>query len=95
MQQSNDLLQAICDGKVTLSQEVITALAETFQQSREPALKAAGWKMKWCFWINKGKLLRELLGDAANFATVAPILAKLGNTYGPVLLEQLRILAQA
>lgn len=94
LQQSNDILQAVRDGKAILPQEVMAALAEAFRQSEKPALKTAGQKMKWCFWMDKGKLLRELLGDAANLATVMQILVKIGNTYGPILLEQLKILAQ-
>lgn len=92
LQQSNDLLQAIRDGNIMLPQEIITALTEAFQQSKEPALKSAGRKMKWYFWMDKGKMIRDLLGDAANLAAVAPILVRLANTYGPILLEQLRTL---
>ena len=94
IQQSNDLLQAIRDGKITLPQNIITALAKELRQSNEPALKAAGQKMKWCIWIDKGKVLRNLLSDAANLATVGPILVRLGNTYGPFLLKLLETLAQ-
>ncbi len=63
------------------------ALAKAFRQSDEPALKDAGKKMKWHFWKDKGQLLRDLLGDSANLATVAPVLTKLVADYGPTLLK--------
>lgn len=92
-QQTNDLLRAIRDGEVTLPQEVMTALTDLLRRSKEPALKTTGRQMKWYFWKDKGQLLRNLLGDAANLATVAPILVELGKTYGPTLLELLKIVA--
>lgn len=90
-QQTNDLLQAIRDGEVALPQEVMEALTDLLRRSKEPALKTAGRQMKWCFWRDKGQLLRNLLGDAANLAAVAPILAELEKTYGPTLLDLLKI----
>lgn len=48
--------------------------------------------MKWCFWKDKGQILRDLLGDGANLATVAPVVAQLGKNYGPTLLEILKTL---
>lgn len=86
-QQANVLLQAIRNGEVTLPPEVMTALAGAFHQSDEPVLKAAEQKMRSCSWENKRQMLRELLGDAANFATIAPIIVQLGKNYGPILLE--------
>lgn len=91
LQQSNELLYAIRDGRVQLPSEVMDALAKAFRQSNEPTLKDAGKKMKWHFWKDKGQLLRDLLGDTANLTTVAPVLVKLGADYGPTLLK---ILAQ-
>ena len=70
-----------------LSPEVMNALAKTFRQSDEPALQDAGKKMKWQFWKNKGQLLRDFLGDAANLVTVAPVLVTLAKDYGPTLLK--------
>lgn len=90
LQQSNELLQAICDGRVDLPHELMTALAEELRNSDNPELKAAGRKMNLCFWKDKGKILRDLLGDAANVATIGPILVKLGITYGPMFLELLK-----
>lgn len=95
LQQSNLLLGAIRDGKVQLPPEVMEALTQALQQSDKPALKAAGQKMKWQSWKGKGQLLRDLLGDAANFATVAPVLVKLGTDYGPTLLKILAELIPA
>ena len=93
LQQSNTLLQAIRDGKVQLPSEVLNALIKEFRQSGEPALQVVGRKMKWCFWKDKGQLLRDLLGDAANLATVAPVLVTLGKDYGPTLLKLITTLA--
>lgn len=92
LQQSNDLLCAVRDGKVTFPPELIDTLATAFQQSQEPVLKNTGRKMKWCFWKDKGQILRDLLGDGANLATVAPVVAQLGKNYGPTLLEILKTL---
>ena len=74
---------------------VMDALAKAFRQSDEPTLKDAGKKMKWHFWKDKGQLLRDLLGDSANLATVAPVLVKLGADYGPTLLKILAELVPA
>ena len=71
----------------------MNALAKAFRQSDEPALQAAGKKMKWHFWKDKGQLLRDLLGDAANLVTVAPVLVTLGKDYGPTLLKLIAALA--
>lgn len=90
LQQSNELLQAIRDGRVDLPTELITVLSKKLRQSDNPELNAAGQKMKWYFWKDKGKLLRDLLGDAANIATIAPIMVNLGATYGPMLMDVLR-----
>ena len=95
LQQSNTLLFAIRDGKVHLPPEVMKALVKAFRQSNEPALQAAGHKMKWLFWKDKGQMLRDLLGDAANLATVAPVLVKLGKDYGPTLLKLIMSLVPA
>lgn len=91
LQQSNDLLQAIRSGKVMLPKEVMAALAKELRQSEEPELQAAGQSMRWKFWKGKMQLLRDLLGDAANLAAIAPILVKLGKTYGPMLMELTKI----
>ena len=95
LQQSNELLCAIRDGRVQLPLGVMDALAKAFRQSDEPTLKDAGKKMKWHFWKDKGQLLRDLLGDSANLATVAPVLVKLGADYGPTLLKILAELVPA
>lgn len=95
LQQSNELLYAIRDGKVQLPPEVMEALAKAFRQSDEPVLKDAGQKMKWHSWKGKGQLLRDLLGDAANLVTVAPVLVKLGADYGPTFLKILAALVPA
>ena len=86
-QQANVLLCAIRDGNVQLPPEVMNALAQAFRQSDKPALQTVGWKMKWCFWKDKGQLLRDLLGDTANLMTVVPVLVSLGKDYGPTLLK--------
>lgn len=86
-QQLNKLLCAVRDGKVQLPPEIINALAKAFRQSDEPALQTAGQKMKWQFWKDKAQLLRNLLGDTANFATIVPILVTLWKDYGPILLK--------
>lgn len=93
LQQSNELLRAIRDGKVQLPPDVMNALAKAFQQSDNLTLQTAGQKMKWHFWKGKGRLLRDLLGDAANIATVAPVLVALGKDYGPILLKLIAGLA--
>lgn len=95
LQQSNTLLCAVRDGKVHLPPEVMKALAKEFRQSNEPALQATGQKMKWHFWKDKGQLLRDLLGDAANLVTVAPVLVTLGKDYGPTLLKLITSLVPA
>ena len=92
-QQSNVLLCAIRDGKVQLPPEVMNALAKAFRQSDEPVLQAVGRKMKWHLRKVKGQLLRDLLGDAANLVTVAPVLVTLGKDYGPTLLKLIAALA--
>lgn len=90
IQQSNELLEAVRDGRVTLPQEVITALAEAFRQNDSAALQDAGEKMKRHPIKDGMRVLRELLGDAANLATVAPVVVQLGKTWGPVLAELVR-----
>ena len=95
LQRSNELLYAIRDGRVQLPPGVMDALSKAFQKSDEPVLKDAGKKMKWHFWKDKGQLLRDLLGDSANLATVAPVLVKLGADYGPTLLKILAELVPA
>lgn len=95
LQQSNLLLGAIRDGKVQLPPEVMEALTQAFQQSDKPALKTVGQNMKRKSWRGKRQLLRDFLGDAANFATVASVLVKLGTDYGPTLLKILAELVPA
>ncbi len=89
LEQSNMLLCAIRDGRVQLPPEVMDALANAFRQSDESALQAAGQKMESHSWKDKGQLLRDLLGDAANLVTAAPVLVKLGRDYGPALLNMI------
>jgi len=93
LQQSNVLLCAIRDGKVQLPSDVMDALAEAFRRSDEPALQDAGQKMKHS-WEDKGQLLRDLLGDAANLTTVGSVLVSLGKDYGPALRKLIASLAQ-
>ncbi len=90
IRQSNELLEAVRDGRVTLPQEVITALAEAFRQNDSAALQDAGEKMKRHPVKDGIRVLRELLGDAANFATVVPVVVQMGKTWGPVLAELVR-----
>ena len=92
-QQSNELLCAIRDGKVQLPPEIMNALAEAFRQSDKPALQDAGQKMKHS-WEDKGQLLRDLLGDAANLTTVGSVLVSLGKDYGPALRKLIASLVQ-
>ena len=89
------LLCAIRDGRVQLPPEVMDALANAFRQSDESALQAAGQKMESHSWKDKGQLLRDLLGDAANLVTAAPVLVKLGRDYGPALLNMIVALSLA
>ena len=95
LEQSNMLLCAIRDGRVQLPPEVMDALANAFRQSDESALQAAGQKMESHSWKDKGQLLRDLLGDAANLVTAAPVLVKLGRDYGPALLNMIVALSLA
>ena len=94
-QQSNILLCAIRDGKVQLPSEVMDALSKAFQQSNESSLQTAGHEMKCHSLKGKGQILRDLLGDAANLATVAPILNTLGKDYGPTLQKLIATLTSA
>jgi len=90
MDQSRDLLEAIRDGKVTPPEKLMDALIEVFQQSRKlPKLQATGRGMKACSWKDRVQQFRDFLGDAANLATVAPVLIQLGKEYGPILLNLL------
>lgn len=93
-QQSNELLQAIRDGKVELPEELMTALTNAFQSSGNPALRETAQKIKRCPGEEKGQLLRDFLGDAANLVTVGPVLVQLGKDYGPVLLKLLKGIMQ-
>lgn len=95
LQQPDEFLCAIRDGKVQLPPKVMKAMAKAFQQSDEPVLQAAGQKMKGHSWKEKGQLLRDLLGDAANLTMVVPVLVKLGEKYGPTLLELIKALTLA
>ena len=95
LEQSNMLLCAIRDGRVQLPPEVMDALANAFRQSDESALQAAGQKMESHSWKDKGQLLGDLLGDAANLVTAAPVLVKLGRDYGPALLNMIVALSLA
>lgn len=90
IQQSNELLQLLREGKVELPEALMEVLAAAFQHSGNPALQDAGQNIKRSSWKDKGKVLRELLGDAANLAAVGPVLAQLGTEYGPLLLNLLR-----
>lgn len=87
LDQSRILLTAICDGKVEPPEKLMDALVETFLQSEKTILHVAGQRMKAHSWKNRLLQFRDFLGDAANLATVAPVLIQLGKEYGPVLLE--------
>lgn len=87
LEDTNVILMAIRDDKVPVSDKLLKALAEELRKSNSPALKSTGQKMKWMFWKNKAHLLRDLLGDAANFATVAPVAVQLWTTYGDELTQ--------
>lgn len=92
LQEAHQLLEAMRDGRVTLPAEVIDVLTDTFEESDETALQSAAQELKGTDQKTKGQRFRDFLGDAANLATIAPILIKAGNTYGPYLLELLRSL---
>lgn len=87
IQQVNELLYAIRDGRIELPENLMAALIESFQQCDKPTLQTARHKMQRLSWKERGQMLREFLGDAANLTTVAPVLIKLGINYGPALLK--------
>lgn len=93
-EEANEILKAVRDGQASFSDELLSALAEELRKSNDPKLKSTGQKMKWMFWKNKGQLLRDLLGDAANLVAVAPVLAQLWTSYGPELTETAKTLAE-
>lgn len=84
-EEANEILKAVRDGQASFSDELLSALAEELRKSNDPKLKSTGQKMKWMFWKNKGQLLRDLLGDAANIVTVAPVLLKLWTDHSAEL----------
>lgn len=87
--QSNMLLKSFRDGKLALPEDIMDALVEAFQKSKEPDLQATGHELTLCSWKDRLQRFREFLGDAANLATVAPVLIQLGKEYGPMLLDLL------
>lgn len=91
---ANEILKAVRDGQATFSDELLSALAEELRKSNDPKLESTGQKMKGKSWKEKGQLLRDLLGDAANLATVAPVLAQLWTSYGPELTAMAKTLAE-
>lgn len=94
-EEANEILKAVRDGQASFSDELLSALAEELRKSNDPKLKSTGRKMKWMFWKDKGQLLRDLLGDAANLATVVPVLAQLWTSYSPELTAIAKTLAEA
>lgn len=89
LRQSNELLEAVRDGRADLPQEVTEALIVAFQQSGAPALRDAGTEMKGRPWTARCRMLREFLGDAANLSTAAPLLLQLAQEHIPALLQLL------
>ena len=87
VQQSRTLLEAFLNGSVSLPPELLEALAKTLQESGKPSLVAAGQELGRRPLKEKAGFLRGLLGDSANLVTIAPVLAKLGQDYGPALLD--------
>ena len=101
LKRSNDLHEqeiAILKEHADVIEENTAAVREntwTLQQSKTLLCAIRDGKMKWHFWRDKGQLLRDLLGDAANFSTVAPVLVTLGKDYGPTLLKLITSLVSA
>ena len=83
LQQLNELLCAIRDGKIEVSSQIMYELVKMFQQSDQPTLYDMGQKMRWQLPRNKIQLLREFLGDAANLTTLTLALVE----YGPALIK--------
>lgn len=85
-----DLLQKVRDGYVILPQNIIVELAKEFRQSENPVLQDAGEKMREGSSENKNQTIRNLLGDAANMATITQFVIQLGTTLGPIFLDLLK-----
>ena len=83
LQQLNELLCAIRDGKIEVSSQIMYELVKMFQQSDQPTLYDMGQKMRWQLPRNKIQLLREFLGDASNLTTLTLALVE----YGPALIK--------
>lgn len=86
-EETNAILKAVRDGQASFSDELLSALAEELRKSNAPQLESTGQKMKGKSWKDKVQIFRDLLGDAANLATVVPVLAQLWTSYGPELTE--------